>query len=119
MKLHAVLFIAGLCLGCGSSPTAPAAALALSPDQTALNSTSGQIVDAQLNVWTLGAGKAVLENGKQVLSADFGGSLWKGYATKLLYDNGLVYALGQDDGRWWWWDGTRFELWVSSVVVPR
>ena len=113
-----VLVLLGLCAGCSSSPLAPADRLVASPDGTTVVSVTDRLVDSTLHVWTLGPQQAVLENGVQVLSPDFGGVVWQGYAIRLAYRDKTVYALGLDDGLWWRWDGTRFVVYKTPIALP-
>jgi Glycosyl hydrolases family 16 len=89
-----------------------------SPNDTLINSTTGQIVDANLTVWKL------------VLSTSSGLQVQRGPTVDtttasvllLLYHNHVVYqessftnSLGVNPG-WWFWDGNK---WVDTNGDPR
>ena len=87
-------------------PPAPPPPSGESPNGSSLNSTSGQIIDASGNVWTLvnGTGLEVEENGVLV------GTYGTADVILLYYSNHQVYQ-ENSSGLWWVWEGD----WISSI----
>jgi FG-GAP-like repeat len=53
------------------------------------------IIDTSLAVWTLGPGEEILKDGRQAAG---------GFASQILWYQGEIYVLG-DDNKWWRWTG--------------
>jgi FG-GAP-like repeat len=74
-----------------------------SPDRTRIPSAP-LIVDTDLAVWTLGPGEQILKDGRQVAG---------GFASQILWYQGVIYVLG-DDNNWWQWTGNAWTFTGSA-----
>jgi hypothetical protein len=67
--------------------------------------TASSIIDSSLNVWTIGSGQAILRNGTLA---------GYGYGTQILWYQGVIYVLG-DDNNWWQWTGSTWSFYGSRA----
>jgi len=79
-------------------PAPPASGSGASADGTTVPGASS-VTDNSLNVWTIGAGLAILRNGS---SAD------GGQASQILWYQGVIYVFGTDSN-WWRWTGSTWD----------
>jgi len=66
------------------------------------------IADAELKLWTLGPGQEILRDGAQVAN---------GYGSQILWYQGAIYVLG-DDNQWWRWTGSTWEFFGATAPTP-
>ncbi len=85
--------------------SATAAVSSLSPSGSTIPSLT-QIVDSQLNVWTVASG---------VIYVNGAAASYSNNVTLLLYYNGVIYQENSSQD-WWYWDGTG---WTAQASDPR
>jgi beta-glucanase (GH16 family) len=93
--------------------TAPQTTSSVETSATTLTSAVGTIVDAQNNVWSLGAAVAsggfeVLKNGKQ---EDVG------VASEVTLDNGVIWIKNPNSGTWYTYAGTYWAIQTSGPAI--
>ena len=86
-------------------PSAPAV---VSADGTTVPGAAS-VTDSSLNVWTIGAGQAILRNGTEANG---------GYGSQILWYQGVIYVLGTDS-RWWRWTGSGWTIYGSASPAPQ